>query len=183
MLTLALLAAFQAAPANARPPIPADEAFIVAVQNESPDARIISHTFEGPAGTPAYRACGLIDIDGSVEPFSANLDWEDGTMVITAVNGVSIPPPVVGWEIEVTVPSGAGAALDWRDRNLKVWQRQIVLRYCPGLRPPEGTVWNVELEADPDPVRGERNRRRAAALTNMLFGGQTERSPAPATKP
>lgn len=189
LLLTAYLTQAAAAPTE-RPPRPSQEQLLAAVLDETPNARIVSSSFE------PGRGCGLIEIGGTLEPFAVRTAWKEdrpGAPVVSsiAVRGEDgqmrehrVDPKPPHWEIIAVAPSRTdfdGDGMDWRERNMDVLARRTALLMCPALTAPEGTVWNVEPESDPDPVRGERNRQRAAAVTNMVFGDRTE--PAPSTQP
>ena len=191
-----LLAAYltqAAATPTERPPPPSQDQLVTAVLERAPNAHIISSRFDhGPEGT----GCGLLDIGGAIEPFAVRPIWRDemASALITASafirdeNGQlreqRIEPKPPQWEILTIVPSRTdrnGDGLDRLERNRDALSRRAALALCPTLTAPEGTVWVLEREPDPNPARGARNQRRAAALTNMLFGNRPE--PAPATQP
>ena len=194
-----LLAAYltQAAANNPeRPPRPSEDQLLAAVLEDARNARIVSSSFNHGAGG---RGCGLIEIDGTTEPFSVHSAWKEngpGAAVVSSVsvrdqNGQMqehrIEPKPPQWEIMAVTPShvdAEGDGLDWRERNLDVAMRRLALTMCPTLTAPQGTVWALEFEPDPDPARAARNERRAAALTDMLFGGASPAPPPPpATRP
>jgi len=126
-------------------------------------------------------SCGTARIAGEVEPFAVMARWQDPRNRITFIppNGEPSPAPSVEWKIIASVPlhqdrDGDGS-IGRLDRNMDAVARRHAMTFCPNLGPPEGVIWNTEIEPDPDRVSDDRNRRRARALTDLIGEGERRR--------
>jgi len=159
----------------ARAPRPGYEQLIAAVHAERPAARILSQDFRESRRGGARIGCGLIEIDGHIEPFSVTAIWD--TPSGTVVHVVGVPPRPVQpahWEINVQTPSRGDndkdGDIDRMDRNYDVMRRRFAMIFCDTLRAPEGVVWAVDVEPNPDPAREARARALADQATALIFG-------------
>ncbi|QTC91859.1 hypothetical protein [Brevundimonas goettingensis] len=179
---LALIALGLQAEAS-RPVRPGDDQLIAAVQTERPAGRILSQDFkESPRGG-ARIGCGLIEIEGHIEPYSVMAFWEtpSGTTVyLTSPDGARLPgqgdrtPEPAHWDITVSAPGRADndgdGDIDRMDRNRDVMSRLHTRTLCRDLHPPAGVVWSMEIEPNPDPAKAAEAEARAAMVTNLIFG-------------
>ena len=159
-------------------PRPTDDALRAAVVAERPDARVLSLDFKESLRGGARIGCGLIEVEGAVEPVSVFALWRDRPN--TTVTVVGVPPQPARrlepphWEIRVVGPTGSdhnqNGEIDRNDRNLDVLGRMNVRTFCPELAPPPGVAWAMEIEPNPDPAREAEARRRAKAATDLIFG-------------
>ena len=149
---------------------------------QRPQSRVLSLDFRGSDEADWRIGCGLIDIDGFVEPVSVIAKWRNEPGVVVTIAGMPpLPPKSPYWEIEIGGPTRADRNLDgeigWLDRSLDGQGRRTVQMLCPDLSPPAGVTWMTEIEPNPDPVRAERARRRAQATSDLIFGRQSGSTP------
>jgi hypothetical protein len=157
-----------------QPPRPTDDELTAAVQAEHPTARILSQDFRESNRGGARIGCGLIDIDGHIEPVSVTAAWKEPPEAVIAINGVTAPRRAAHWDVSVNAPSRGDydedGDIDRTDRNYDVLKRRIAMMWCDHLEPPEGIVWALEPEPNPDPVRAARDRALARRATDLLLG-------------
>ena len=159
---------------------PTDDALRAAIAAERPNARVLSLDFKESLRGGARIGCGLIEVEGAVEPVSVFAFWRDRPNATVTVVGVppqpARPPEPPHWEIRVVGPTGSdrdqNGEIDRNDRNLDVLGRMNVRTSCPELAPPPGVIWTMEIEPNPDPAREAEARRRAQAATDLIFGAQ-----------
>lgn len=161
--------------ADTRPPRPSDEQMLAAVHAERPDARILSHAFKDTPRGGGRVGCGLIDVADTVEPFSVFAAWTDRTGTVVRVEGAPPPEPETPhWMVRVSAPSHADHNGDGdigrHDRNRDVLERLGARMWCSDVQPPEGVVWAMELEQDPDPARARRTRQQTDRAMGLIFG-------------
>jgi len=173
----ALLAVVAPHAEEPRPPRPSDSELLEAVIAESPRGHILSADFNDAPRDGGRIGCGLMDIDGVVEPFMTLTTWR-GPPILT-VRLVGQPAPQVKpphWSISAVVPPRIEADQDPETsrsaRNQDALKRKLALMVCRDLQPPEGSVWTTELEPHPDPVRHAEIQRLAKRTTEALFGDQ-----------
>ena len=165
-----------------RPPRPTDAQMLAAVQTERPDARILSHAFKEPPRGGGRVGCGLISVAGTVEPFSVFAAWSDRGRAVIRVEGAPPPEPEAPhWMVRVNAASHADhngdGEIDRHDRNRDVLERMGTRIWCRELQPPEGVVWAMELEPDPDPARAARTQRQTDRAMGLIFGPREARRP------
>lgn len=160
-----------------RPPRPSDSELLEAVIAESPRGRVLSADFNDAPRDGGRIGCGLIDIDGVVEPFSTLTAWRIPPTVSVSLVGQPAPPvKSPHWSISTVVPTRVDADQDPRTsrfaRNQDALKRKLALTVCGDLQPPEGSFWTTELEPHPDPARDAEIKRLAKRTTDALFGDQ-----------
>lgn len=165
MLSLALISAaaalLQTAPGAERPPRLTDEQLISVLLAERPTARIVSQSPRNGGGGSRH-ICGLMDIDGAIEPFSVFTSWEEAEAARVIIAG--FPPTEAKPAQWRTFANGPRAAdwdadgdLDVTDRNMNANYRKMALIYCHDtnpITPPEGVNWVLTSEPDPARRRG-----------------------------
>lgn len=167
MLGLSLIALsgalLQAAPAADRPPRPTDEQMFAELRVERPTARILSQS-SWNGGLGSRQICGLMDIDGAIEPFSLFTYWQDAEPSRVIIAG--LPPSEAKpaeWRVSPNGPRSADrdgdGDVDVTDRNRNALDRQMALAFCHDrnpITPPEGVNWVLTSEPDPARRRGPR---------------------------
>lgn len=158
-----------------RPPRPSDSELLEAVISESPRGRVLSVGFSDAPRDGGRIGCGLIDIDGVVEPFSTLTAWRGPpTVTVRLVGQPASPVKPPHWSISAVVPTRTESDQDTETsrsaRNQDALQRKLALMVCRDLQPPEGSVWTTELEPHPDPARDAEIKRLSKRTTDAFFG-------------
>ncbi|WP_332677642.1 hypothetical protein [Brevundimonas sp.] len=118
-------------------------------------ARVLSISFrETPLGGGRV-ACGLIDIDGTIEPFALFAAWQPIRPPFVLQEGVPPPPPEpAGWRLSDVAPKPADqngdGVIDRAERDINTLGRKLALATCEEITPPPGVRWALELERAPD---------------------------------
>jgi hypothetical protein len=162
-----------------RPPRPSDDAMLAPLLEQRPGARVVSIDFHEPPRGGGRTACGLLDIEGTIEPFALLAAWQDSRPPVVIQHGAPRPSPEpAGWRlhnIAAERPDRNGdGVVDRGDRNGNTLSRKLALAVCDDLQPPQGVTWATEMEADPDPVRAARTRRQTDRLMGLIFGSQDQ---------
>ncbi|WP_332659261.1 hypothetical protein [Brevundimonas sp.] len=144
-----------------RPPRPSDDAMLAQLLERRPGTRVISVSFhETPRGGGRF-ACGLIDIDGAIEPFAVLAAWHDIRPPVIRREGVPLPPPEpAGWGLFDIAPEhsdrNSDGVIDRGERNGDTLARKMALASCKissPITPPPGVHWTLELERGPEQPR------------------------------
>lgn len=144
-----------------RPPRPSDDAMLARLLERCPGSRVLSIRFhETPTGG-SRGACGLIDIDGAIEPFALLAAWAESRPPVIVQEGAAPPPPEpAGWHLYDIAPEHADGngdgVLDRAERNIDTLRRKLALSSCergsPIVQPPD-VHWTLELEREPRRMR------------------------------
>ncbi|WP_156389188.1 hypothetical protein [Brevundimonas sp. Root1423] len=117
-------------------------------------ARVVSISFrETPLGGGRV-ACGLIDMDGTIEPFALFAAWQPTRPPVVLQEGVTPPPPEpAGWHLSDVAPKPADqnsdGVIDPAERDINTLRRKLALATCKEITPPPGVHWATELERAP----------------------------------
>ncbi|KQW84006.1 hypothetical protein ASC65_05125 [Brevundimonas sp. Root1279] len=160
---IALAAVLVQTSTDVRPPRPTDEQMFAELRVERPTARILSQSSLN-GGLGSRQVCGLMDIDGAIEPFSLMTYWQDAEPSRIIIAGF---PPSEAKPAEWRISANGPRAADWDgdgqvkvlDRNMNSNYRRMALALCQdrnAITPPEGVNWVLTSEPDPDRRRGPR---------------------------
>lgn len=170
--------------ADERPARPTDEQMLAQLFASRPGARLVSVNFRDTPYGGARTGCGLIELDGQIEPFNLLAAWNDERPSRVVVAG--LPPSdhrAAGWRISDTAPTHADhdddGAITRFDRNIDIMKRKSALLFCNDTNPiaqPENVTWVLESEPHPDPERAARNRGLAEQLAGAVMGAAERRA-------
>jgi hypothetical protein len=140
-----------------RPARPSDEAMLARLFESRPNARLVSVNFRETRGG-GRGACGLIDFDGTIEPFHLLAAWRvERPPIMRSSRGPTRLAEPAGWRILDRAPMHRDHDGDGQigryDRNRDTTDRQLALIFCRDTNPivaPDNVHWVLELEPDPD---------------------------------
>ncbi len=149
---LALVLALQTSPAP-----PTDAELLAHASAQRPGVEVLSvHSRDLPSDdSPMRTLCGLARLNGQYEPVYIATRWVDPATSNVRMVGQPLPPP--RWRTSLVMATHADAnedgVVDRLDRNIDVYSRKLALIMCrdwAAIEAPEGVVWSLETEPDPD---------------------------------